>query len=130
MSFLHFAFATDAFADAAETRARNVNNLEGHALAAWLQAQFRAAAIDASDIWPEDHGWDFTIAHQGAKYTCACAREADGPGPAEAQITLHKSRSLLDRLLGRNRLDAADPIAGALRTALHGQTALTESAAA
>jgi len=114
--YLRFVFKTDAFGDPPHILARNVNRIGGHALATWLAAALRARAADVSEVWAEDHGWDFSVSHAGATYLCACSLE--GEAPAEGNVTLGKSRSLPDRLLGRNRLEQGDAVAGAIRDAL------------
>ena len=118
MSYIHFTFATSAFGDPDEIRKQNVNEIEGNSLARWLSGELKSRGIDASEVWAEDHGWDFSIMHAGAKYLCACSREDGEGGPAEAHVTLHKSRSVMDKMMGRNKLDPADAAIAAIRSAL------------
>ena len=115
MSFHQFAFKTSAFIDTPDKLAENVNEIHGHALASWVSGALRAAGLDASEPWAEDHGWDFSVAHGGANYLLACSVEE-----GEGGVVLHKARSLMDKLMGRNKLEAGDAVAAAVRAALAG----------
>ena len=117
MSYVHFMFATSAFHDSADIRAQSINDMCGHSLATWLVAALETAGFDTSDVWAEDHGWDFSVKHLGAKYLCACCI-IDGDEPFEGHVTMSKSRSIMDRLKGRGRLTDDDPVAAGIQTAL------------
>jgi hypothetical protein len=117
MDFAQFTFKTDGFQDTAEALAENVNGFAGRELAVWLARELKARGLDASEVWPEDHGWDFSVAHAGAKYVCACLIE-DADAGREGSAIVNKARSMMDKLLGRNTMAADDPVAGALRAAL------------
>ncbi len=118
MSGPHYVFETSSFADDTATLAQNVNGIAGHALATWLASRLSAAGFDASAVWAEDHGWDFSVSHQGARYLCACSIEDDGTSPREAHVALEKMRSMADKLMGRNKYDPADPVAAEIGQAL------------
>ncbi len=122
MDFRHFVFQTAGFQDSDVTRQQNVNEIEGHSLALWLSSQLKSACFNASDIWAEDHGWDFSLGHDSSKYLCACSLAGDEEKPdeprREGHVTLNKSRSLMDKLMGRNKLEPGDPVAAAIRAAL------------
>ncbi len=115
----HFTFKTSAFVDPPEVRRKNVNDLAGCALAAWVSTQLTAKGFKASAPWPEDHGWDFSIEHAGVSYLCVCVLE-DGDGQFDAQVSLDLMRSLGDRLLGRNRFATDDAVARCIAEALAG----------
>lgn len=116
MSYAHFVCDTDDFVDPPDILAQNINGIAGHALESFLSWSLRDNAINASACFAEDHGWDFSVEHGGAKYHCACSLE--GERPAEAQVTIGKSRSLMDRITGRNKLDTEDAVVAAIRKAL------------
>ena len=126
MDAVQFSFRTAAFVDPPEVLEKNVNGFAGHALAAWVIDEIRKRGIDASDDWPEDHGWDFSVAHGGAKYLCACIIQADEEGAREGGIIIDKSRSLMDKITGRNRMQNDDPVVGAVRMALNAEPSVRE----
>jgi hypothetical protein len=118
MAGVHFVFETRGFADDPARLAESVNGIAGHTLATWLANGLSAAGFDASAVWVEDHGWDFSVSHQGARYLCACSIEEDGAPPREAHVALQKMRSMADRLMGRNRYDPRDTVGAAVAGAL------------
>lgn len=120
MSMAHFAFETRGFVDPPEILAQNVNGIAGHALATWLSGELRREGIDASSVWAEDHGWDFSVAQDGARYVCACCVIVDDDPPHEGHVTLGKSRSMMDRLTGRGAQTPDDPVAGKIAAILAG----------
>ncbi len=126
MDSRHFVFQTNSFKDLETARKQNINEIEGHSLALWLSSRLKESGFEASDIWAEDHGWDFSLAQGGSEYLCACSLADDEENPEEIQreghVTLHKSRSLMDKLKGRNKLEPDDPVAAAIRAALAAHT--------
>lgn len=118
MTDRHFAFQTTAFVDSAETLAQNVNGIVGESLAVWLAGELRKRGLDAGATWAEDHGWDFSLVHAGAKYLCACSIMEDEPPAREGHVIVHKSRTMMDRLTGRGKLAADDAVVAAVQDAL------------
>ena len=108
----HFSFETRAFLDTDEVLAQNVNGIHGHALASWLSRDLRAAGLVTSEVWAEDHGWDFSVTFNSAAYLCSCSLATDGDPPFEGHVALAKHRSLFERLTGRNGFATDDAVAG------------------
>ena len=117
MSHIHFSFETDAFVDSAESIARNINEIPGEALANWLADALRSSGFDVSEVWDEDHGWDFSLTHDGSNYLCACSIAADETS-REGHVVLGKDRSLMDQIRGRNKLQMEDAVATAIAATL------------
>lgn len=88
MSYVHFSFATPAFKDQPEIKAQNVNEIAGHALATWLSQAIRARGFETSEIWPEDHGWDFSVSKGNSKFNCSCSINDDEEPMGDAHVTL------------------------------------------
>jgi len=122
----HFTFATSTFDDSADVRAQNVNGIVGHSLAQWLAGELRGLGFTVSEPWAEDHGWDFDIGHDGARYLCACSLvDGDAP-PSEGHVSLQKHRTLMDKFKGRNRYTPDDAVAAAIRSILAGYSHITD----
>ncbi|MEZ5853747.1 MAG: hypothetical protein R3D67_02980 [Hyphomicrobiaceae bacterium] len=86
-------FATDEFEDTDEDRLARINEeIGGAALAKWLSAELQARGLKASVPWAEDHGWDFDISDEGARYTIVCTIEDAPDGEREACVQIHKGR--------------------------------------
>lgn len=102
-----------------------VNELIGSdELANWLSAALREHDFGAVDPWAEDHGWDFALRHGDIVYlvSCSCDFEDDGKPATDFFVQIAVTRSLIDRLLGRRKMNAAtDPVVVAIRALLRGQ---------
>lgn len=136
MSYGYFSFETRAFTDSDEIRAQNVNGITGHTLAMWLARQLRAAGITVPqsdvakepvpDVWAEDHGWDFYASDETSEYLISCSVDTEaGDTPNEAHVTLGKQRSLVDRLLGRNKYSWDDGVVRAVKSVLEASPAVS-----
>ena len=96
-------FGTTAFRDPEEVRRRNVNGLEGAALAEAARLHLAARGHACGEVFPEDFGWVFEAAGPEGRYLCAFAIEADEGRARIGHASVTKWRSALDRVLGRNR---------------------------
>lgn len=119
MSSCGFTFETTGFTDDPFKRAASVNGIRGHALAVMLSRALKARGFDVTDVYDEDHGWDFDVRLLGAQYHCACSID-DDDSPFEGHVTMDRSRSLVDRLRGRGTIGADDPVIAAVRAILEG----------
>lgn len=113
MSGAYFMFETSAFNDSAHTRAQSINGIVGHTLATSLMQELEILGFNVSDAWPEDHGWDFWTLQDEAHYLCACSIEHK-----LGQVSLHKPRSLWDRISGKNKFTDDDAVACGVFAAL------------
>ena len=120
MAHAHLAFELDGFEDPEETVAENINGIHGKALAEYVARELSMLGYTVSDIWPEDHGWDFEASKENRGYLLACCVALDGDGPVkgsrnEAHITWSRKRSFFDALRGSNALTSKDESIAALR---------------
>lgn len=120
MAHAHFAFDLDGYEDSQETVAENINGIHGKALAEYVARELSRLGYTASDIWPEDHGWDFEASKENRVYLLACCVTLNGneqPNGSrnEAHITWSRKRSILDALRGRNALNSEDESVADLR---------------
>ena len=98
MSYVHFAFDTSAFKDDADTKSRNINELSGCALATWLAGRLGARGFEVSEVWADDHGWDFAVTHGGRKFQCACSINDDEEPVADAHVVIGPKATTSDAL--------------------------------
>ena len=110
MTDAHFAFDTTAFNDSDDVRAQNINGIAGHSLATWLVQRLKSQGYKTSEIWDEDHGWDFYIYRGEATYLCACSIAEDDRPPHEGHVSLEKLRTLMDKLKRRNKYASTDDV--------------------
>jgi hypothetical protein len=119
MTLAHVSFTSDAFDDPDEVRAQNINGIGGRALAEWLTDVLRVGDVEVSEVYDEDHGWDFDVRIGDARYHCACSVDSDEL-PHTGGVTIGRHRSMGDRLRGRNRIDDSDPLLIRVGDALSG----------
>ena len=102
------SFVTDRFDPAKETP-NDINPIAGEALLLWLREQLREKDHDIGLPESEDWGWYTYAKNDKAKYLLGASGE---PTPSEQDICwivqIHKKRSLIDKLLGRNILHPKD----------------------
>jgi len=120
MAHAHLAFELDGFEDPCETVAENINGIHGKALAEYVAHELSMRGYNVSDIWPEDHGWDFEASKENRAYLLACCVTPSGDEQPkelrnEAHITWSRKRSFIDALRGRNALGSEDESVADLR---------------
>ena len=92
----------------------------GDEMAAWVRAQLCAKGHACTEFWPEDHGWDFFVELDRRQYmvVSSCDFEEAGKPAIWHAVQLSHQRSIVDRLLGRNRTPEPDPLLADLRDIL------------
>lgn len=119
MNGVCFAFMTAAFVDDETSRAERVNEaIGGYALAKWLSSALRAEGLEAGEPWVEDHGWDFDVRAGERVYLCVCSIEDAEASTRAAFVSVDLTRSVWDRLKGRNAFDQADAVAATVERLL------------
>jgi hypothetical protein len=112
-------FETEDFIDDAKAVGDRVNeHLNGHSLSVWLSAELAARSVDTTQPWHEDHGCDFEANHDGRRYIVACCITEEGQPIRTASVAVMHTRSLKDRLFGRNVVNQDADIANIVRDAL------------
>ena len=97
----------------------------GEDFSRWLVSALSEAGVDADVICMEDFGWANQADYQGVSYLVCVAGNSDEdpsrPNYGEWHVMLERSRSFTQKLLGKNKIAASDPIVskvtGALRAA-------------
>lgn len=97
----------------------------GEDAAAWLHGELTAAGLAPTEPGQEDWGWYLEVADGGARYflgvSGASAEEDRDPDLGEWRIMVEKRRTLAERLTGRNRLRADEPLLTLIRTIVAAQ---------
>jgi hypothetical protein len=97
----------------------------GEDFSKWLVSALSEAGVDAGIICMEDFGWANQAEYQGVSYLLCVAgnseEDANRPNYGEWHVMLERHRTFAQKLLGKNRTSATDPIVGkvaqVLRTA-------------
>lgn len=80
----------------------------------WLVTVLERVGVQAAVICMENKAWNSLARYQGATYelmvTGASAGDATRPDYGQWSIGVVRKRSLLDKVLGKNRISANDPL--------------------
>ena len=103
------------------------NPIAGQSVLAWLR---QSALPSATAPDHEDWGWYIEVENEGVGYLVGsiCYEPEEGAtGPdRDWLIQIHKNRSVLDKLFGRNKLEADDPLVRKVVTALRSDAAILD----
>jgi hypothetical protein len=119
-------FRTEAFRDPEEVRRRHVNGIGGAGLAEAVRAHLVARGLACGEVFAEDFGWAFGAAGPEGHYLCAVALEEDEGGTLAGHALTDKRRSVVDRLLGRNREAPGEAVPAAIEAFLRGHPAIRD----
>ena len=109
MAYL-ISFRTARF-DVSKEAPNPINPIAGQSVLHWLREELSHNDYKVTEPDTEDWGWYIDVERGGVSYLVGASADADGRTPdVEWIVQLHKSRSLKDRLFGRNLLAADDPL--------------------
>jgi hypothetical protein len=98
----------------------------GEDLAAWLRGRLNSNGMRALEPYQEDWGWEFSVKDSVGSYYVGvggnAAAGAANKNQGEWRVMISKRRSLWDRLTGKNKLSAGEPIISSIRTVLEAET--------
>ena len=78
----------------------------------WLREELSKARYQVTEPATEDWGWYIDVEGRGASYLVGASADAEERSPdLEWVIQVHKRRTVKDKLLGRNKMTADDPLA-------------------
>jgi hypothetical protein len=104
------AFRTDRF-DVSKEPPNPISPIAGHSVLTWLREELAKAAYQSTEPDAEDWGWSIAVDGERGAYVVGASADAEG-STAEVEwiVQVHKSRSLKEKLLGRNNMAADDPL--------------------
>jgi hypothetical protein len=109
MAFL-ISFTTDKF-DVSGEKPNTINPIAGQAVLLWLREGLVRAQYRVTEPDTEDWGWYIHVEGADASYLVGANADAADPTPGVAWVVqVHKDRSLKDRILGRGKMAADDPL--------------------
>jgi hypothetical protein len=104
------SFRTDRF-DVSKETPTPINPIAGQSVLNWLREELAKAAYQSTEPDAEDWGWYIEVEGQSGSYVVGASADAEGStSDVDWIVQVHKSRSLKEKLLGRNRMAADDPL--------------------
>lgn len=122
-----FTFKTSRF-DVTRETPNPINPIAGHSVLTWLRAELEKAQYRTSEPDAEDWGWYIDVRAHDAAYMVGASGDAEGPGGGDVEWTVqvHKHRSAKDKILGRNKMAADDPLATLIERIVRADPQMTE----
>ena len=118
-------FKTSRFDVAADTP-NPYNPIAGHSVLTWLRAELEKAQYRTTEPDAEDWGWYIDARGNETAYMIGASADAEaGGGDVEWTIQVHKHRSTQDRILGRHKMAADDPLAALIERIVRADPQMT-----
>ena len=108
----------DEWADSADDLAENVNGIGGKTLITALSDHLKASGDQVEEVFDEDFGWCFYATHRGSRYFITTSIEPDETDSFYGVVGVQKQRGMLEKLLGKNKMESADPVKSKLHAFL------------
>jgi len=104
------SFKTSRF-DVSREKPNDINPIAGQSVLLWLRDELTNARYQVTEPATEDWGWYIDVVGADGSYLVGASADAtDATPPVEWIVQVHKSRSLKDKILGRNKMAPDDPL--------------------
>ena len=120
------SFTTDRF-DVSGEQSNSINPIAGQAVLLWLREELLAAHYRVTEPDMEDWGWYIHVQGADASYLVGASAEPGEPTPTVAWIVqVHRDRSMKDKLLGRGKIAAHDPLFALIEHLVRGDSRIQQ----
>ena len=120
------SFTTKKF-DASKETPNPINPIAGQGLLSWLRKELVKASWQVAEPDAEDWGWYMMTQKSGASYLVGASGEiSDGTPTTDWIVQIHKKRSLLEKLTGRNEQTDDDLLAGEIASIIRRDASFTK----
>ena len=119
------SFKTDLF-DVSREKPNNINPIAGHSVLLWLRGGLVKAGYRVTEPDTEDWGWYVDVNGESGSYLVGASADADATAPMDWVVQVHKYRSLKDKILGRNKMQADDPLSALIERLIRAEARLEE----
>ena len=120
------SFRTSKFDVSAETP-NPFNPIAGRSVLQWLRAELAKAHYTTTEPDTEDWGWYMDVTRTDASYLVGASADADASTPeVDWVIQVHRHRSVSDKLFGRNKMAADDPLAALIERIVRGDSQISD----
>jgi hypothetical protein len=103
-----------------------INPIFGASVLDWIGQRLADSPYSASQPAAEDWGWYISVEGSGAVYLVGASGQPEREPPEmDWMVQVDRQRSFKERLTGRNRMTADDPLAALLETIIRAESAFT-----
>jgi hypothetical protein len=111
-------FSTGTF-DISKEDPNPINPIAGQAVLKWICGKLEGSGYTATEPATEDWGWYVDVHGNGCSYLVGASGEPERPPPdMDWTLQILKSRSLKERLTGRNKMIDDDPLSALVEKVL------------
>lgn len=100
----------DEWLDNNEELAENINGIGGKKLIVALANHLKRKGDQVEEIIPKDFGWCFHSIHRGTRYLITASMEPDNTEFFTGVVGVDKLRGLMEKIIGKNKMDSRDPV--------------------
>lgn len=123
----HLISFTTARFDVSSERPNPINPIAGQSVLLWLREELLRAQYRVTEPETEDWGWYIHVEGADASYLVGASADAADPTPTiEWIVQVHKNRSMKDKVLGRNKMAADDPLSALIETVVRGDSRIEQ----
>lgn len=114
-------FATGLF-DVSKEDPNPINPIAGQAVLKWLRGKLDDNGYISTEPATEDWGWYMDVEGNGSLYLVGASGEPErSPSDVDWTIQIHKSRSLKDKLTGRNKMSPDEALTALIEGIVRGE---------
>ncbi len=123
----HLISFTTARFDVSAEAPNPINPIAGQGVLLWLRAELLQANYRVTEPDTEDWGWYMDVQDGEVVYLVGASADAEPLDPqVEWVVQVHKHRSIADKLLGRRRMAADDPVFALIEKVIRAESRLQQ----
>ena len=123
----HLISFTTARFDVSGEKPNSINPIAGQNVLLWLREELVRAQYRVTEPDTEDWGWYIDVESEDASYLVGASADAVDPTPTvEWTAQVHKNRSMTDKVLGRNKMAADDPLCALIERIIRGDSRIEQ----
>ena len=123
----HLITFSTAMFDISKEEPNRINPIAGQSVLQWIRARLEGSGYKATEPETEDWGWYIDVEGKGSSYLVGASGQPEGPASdIDWTVQIHKHRSLKEKLTGRNKMSADDPLTALLESFVRAEPAIRE----
>ena len=121
----HLITFSTAIFDISQEEPNPINPIAGQTVLQWIRARLKGSGYKATEPETEDWGWYIDVEGNGSSYLVGASGQPEGPASdIDWTVQIHKHRSFKEKLTGRNKMSADDPLTALLEGFVRAEPAI------